>query len=198
MGTPLTAPDRGRHRSRSHCRCTTVPDVPASPRGTSVAARLVQAVGRARQAPTFRRRRGRGGRSDSRTTMHGSKGPIAGVIRGPGVASIALPATAPEHRRRVGSAAWAPPRGLRRVGSAAWAPPRGLRRVGTGPASTGTRAPGSRDYPACAPSCDGISHASSVHSAPSPLVTNSIGCDSLHACSRAPNRTSGLCAPDTP
>jgi hypothetical protein len=131
MGTPLTAPDRGRHRSRSHCRCTTVPDVPASPRGTSVAARLVQAVGRARQAPTFRRRRGRGGRSDSRTTMHGSKGPIAGVIRGPGVASIALPATAPEHRRRVGSAAWAPPRGLRRVGSAAWAPPRGLRRVGS-------------------------------------------------------------------
>jgi hypothetical protein len=63
--------------------------------------------------------------------MHGSKGPIAGVIRGPGVASIALPATAPEHRRRVGSAAWAPPRGLRRVGSAAWAPPRGLRRVGS-------------------------------------------------------------------
>jgi hypothetical protein len=40
----------------------------ATPRGMPVAARLVQAVGRACQAPTFRRRRGRGDMDGSRAT----------------------------------------------------------------------------------------------------------------------------------
>jgi hypothetical protein len=44
----------------------------------SVAARLVQAVGRAHQAPAFRRHSGRGNRDGSRTTTRVGNGPIAG------------------------------------------------------------------------------------------------------------------------
>jgi hypothetical protein len=47
MGTRPTAPDRGRQRSRTQCRCTTVPDIPASPRDMPVAAGPVPA----RQSP---------------------------------------------------------------------------------------------------------------------------------------------------
>jgi hypothetical protein len=62
-------------------------------------------VGRARQAPRFRRRRGREDQIDPRITMHAGIGPIAGVVCGPGIAPIAPPAKAPERRRLAGSAA---------------------------------------------------------------------------------------------
>jgi hypothetical protein len=65
-----------------------------------VAARLVQAVGRARAAPTFRRRRGRHHRADTRDTNHVPDQPCAGVRGGPGAASIAPPTRAPDPRLR--------------------------------------------------------------------------------------------------
>jgi hypothetical protein len=68
--------------------------------GMPVAARLVQAVGRARQAPTFRRRCGRGGRIDPGTTMHAAIGPIADVVRVTGITSMAPPARAQDPRLR--------------------------------------------------------------------------------------------------
>jgi hypothetical protein len=69
-----------------------------------VAARLVQAVGRARAAPTFRRHSGRHHRGDTRDTNHVRDRPIAAVRSGPGTAHISPPAAAPERRRRAGSA----------------------------------------------------------------------------------------------
>jgi hypothetical protein len=79
-----------------------------------VAARLVQAVGRARQAPRFRRRRGRGNRGDIRDTNHVRNRTDADARGGPGMDSTFPPATAPEPRRLAGSA-----------------------HAGTGPAATG-------------------------------------------------------------
>jgi hypothetical protein len=111
--------DHGPDGYRTHCRCEKVPNVPASPRGMPVAARLVQAVGRARQAPTFRRRRGREDRIGSRTTRHVGTGPIADVVRDPGIAPMVPPATAPERRHRTGSAS-----GLHQAGRYGHAPRR--------------------------------------------------------------------------
>jgi hypothetical protein len=64
----------------------------------------VQAGGRARAAPLFRRRRGREDGRSPRTTMHVGTRPIGDVVRVTETASISPPATAPEHRRRAGSA----------------------------------------------------------------------------------------------
>jgi hypothetical protein len=69
-----------------------------------VAARLVQADGRARQAPTFRRHSGRGNRGDTRDTNRARDRSVAGVPGGSGTAPISPPATAPERRRRAGCA----------------------------------------------------------------------------------------------
>ena len=70
----------------------------------------------ARQAPLFRRRRGRHHRGDIRDTNHVRDRPFASVLGGPGTAPISPPATAPERRRRAGSAARAQDPRLRERG----------------------------------------------------------------------------------
>jgi hypothetical protein len=74
-----------------------------------VAAGLCPRVGRARAAPRFRRRRGRGNQGGSRTTMHVGNEPIAHMARVTVSASIAAPASVPAtvpgglpHRRHGG------------------------------------------------------------------------------------------------
>jgi hypothetical protein len=84
-----------------------------------VAALLVQAVGRARQAPMFRRRRGREDRIDPRTTTRAGIGPTASVFGGTDTTSLVPPATAPERRRLAGSAS-----GLHQAGRYGHAPRR--------------------------------------------------------------------------
>jgi hypothetical protein len=81
-------------------------DSPEAPSRVSpcVAAGLRARVGRARAAPLFRRRRGRGDGSSPGTTTHAGIGPIGDVARVTGVGSIVPPATAPERRRLAGSA----------------------------------------------------------------------------------------------
>jgi hypothetical protein len=76
------------------------PEAPRSFRSRGSGAR----VGRARASPTFRRRRGRGDRTDPRTTQHAAIGPNADVVRVAETASIVPPSTAPEPRRLAGSA----------------------------------------------------------------------------------------------
>jgi hypothetical protein len=103
-----------------------------------VAACLVQAVGRARQAPTFRRRRGRGDRTCLRTTTHAGTRPIGDVVRVPGIGSMVPPAAAPERRRLAGSAD-----GLHQAGRYGHAPRRrgDIRARGTQPHAASVHLP---------------------------------------------------------